>query len=269
MLLDEAGAGTDPREGTSLAVSIIEYLHERGALVVATTHYNELKAFAAHFEGAENAAMEFDPLTLQPTYRIHIGLPGRSLAHAICERLGLPAPLLERARELLGGAHFSMEELLGEIEEEREQTRRKHDQARQARTEAEEMRGQAREGLERACPGTREAGPGRGARRRAPVAEPPPGVPRPGGPGSLPGGSGWRTVPAGPSKPPTRWAEKRRSPMLLEQNPMRSSGPASGRRGDRLQDLEHRLHGIVEQAEEVRQARRIQGTRGAGPAATI
>lgn len=147
VLLDEAGAGTDPREGTSLAVSIIEFLHERGALMVATTHYNELKAFAAHFEGAENAAMEFDPLTLQPTYRIHTGLPGRSLAHAICERLGLPLPLLERARELLGGAHFSMEDLLGDIEEEREETRRKHDQARQARSEAEEMRGQAREGL--------------------------------------------------------------------------------------------------------------------------
>jgi len=137
VLLDEAGAGTDPREGTSLAVAILEALHARGTLVVTTTHYNELKAWAAQFEGAANAAMEFDAQTLQPTYHIRMGMPGRSCALEISERLGVPGEVLARAKELLGATHFTVEDLLTDIAAEREEALRHHQEAKRAREEAE------------------------------------------------------------------------------------------------------------------------------------
>lgn len=140
VLLDELGAGTDPREGTGLAVAILEHLHARGALVVCTTHYNELKTFGSNFEGAMNAAMEFDPRTLAPTYRILMGVPGRSCALEICERLGLPSQILARTRELLGATHFSIEDLLANLESEREEADRRAVETRRAYDEAEALR---------------------------------------------------------------------------------------------------------------------------------
>lgn len=142
VLLDEMGAGTDPREGTGLAVALLEHLHARGALVVCTTHYNELKTFASTFEGAMNAAMEFDSRTLQPTYRILMGVPGRSCALEISERLGLPQSILRRAREMLGATHLSVEDLLASLETERDETERRAAESRRAQEEAEALRAQ-------------------------------------------------------------------------------------------------------------------------------
>jgi len=116
VLLDELGAGTDPSEGSALARAILMYLLERGVETVATTHYTELKAFAHEQPGVVNASVEFDVETLSPTYRLNIGLPGRSNALAIASRLGLPEEIIHRARELLGGAGVSMETLLEDLQ---------------------------------------------------------------------------------------------------------------------------------------------------------
>ncbi len=119
VLLDELGAGTDPDEGSALARSILTYLLDRRVPTVATTHYSELKAFAHEQEGAVNASVTFDLETLSPTYRLEIGLPGRSNALAIAERLGLDPRILRGARRYLGTAGVRMEGLLEGLEAER------------------------------------------------------------------------------------------------------------------------------------------------------
>ena len=123
VLLDEVGAGTDPAEGSALAMAILTRLLDAGAMVAATTHYAELKTFATEHPGVSNAAVEFDVTTLRPTYRLTIGLPGKSQAFAIAERLGLPAEILADARERISVEHATMEETLAAI------TRARDDQA--------------------------------------------------------------------------------------------------------------------------------------------
>ncbi|TAL07307.1 MAG: endonuclease MutS2 [Chloroflexota bacterium] len=117
VLLDELGAGTDPTEGSALAQALLDHFIRAGALVAATTHYAELKAYAHTTPGATNAAVEFDLKTLSPTYRLTIGLPGGSQAFAIAERLGLPAAVVEDARSRLTDAQRSFEATLAQIRE--------------------------------------------------------------------------------------------------------------------------------------------------------
>ncbi len=115
VLLDEVGAGTDPTEGSALAMAIVSRLLDAGAMVAATTHYAELKSFATDHPLVSNASVEFDVGTLRPTYRLTIGLPGKSQAFAIAERLGLPALILADARERISAEHATMEETLAAI----------------------------------------------------------------------------------------------------------------------------------------------------------
>lgn len=119
VLLDEIGAGTDPDEGTALAMSILERLLQIGAATIATTHYSELKTFAYSTAGIENACVEFDSETLRPTYRLLIGIPGASNAFAISQRLGLPQSLILRAKQLITADHANFEQVISELENQR------------------------------------------------------------------------------------------------------------------------------------------------------
>ena len=119
ILLDELGAGTDPREGAAIARALLDFFRTRGAYVIATTHYPELKGYAEATERVENASVEFDVQTLSPTYRLMIGMPGRSNALAIAERLGMPHEVLEAARTYVAPHALEAEVMLDEIARER------------------------------------------------------------------------------------------------------------------------------------------------------
>lgn len=119
VLIDEIGSGTDPDEGSALAIAILEFLLSRGVRTIATTHYSELKTFAYSRAGIENASVEFDIQTLKPTYRLLIGIPGSSNAFAISKRLGLSADIVEHAKELVGKDHTEFETVLNALEEQK------------------------------------------------------------------------------------------------------------------------------------------------------
>lgn len=118
VLLDEVGAGTDPDEGAALAMAILSYFQERSILTIATTHYSELKMFAYQKEGIRNASVEFDVETLRPTYRLQIGIPGKSNALEIARRLGLEDGLLDRAASFLKKDVKDIEQMIGEMSKE-------------------------------------------------------------------------------------------------------------------------------------------------------
>ena len=145
ILFDELGAGTDPVEGAALAAAIIEHSRKMGALVAATTHYAELKIFAMTTEGVENASCEFDVETLAPTYRLLIGIPGKSNAFAISKRLGLSDYIIANANERVDAEHVRFEEVLTQLDRQRQEMERETIAAERLRIEAERSAYTARE----------------------------------------------------------------------------------------------------------------------------
>ncbi len=140
ILLDELGSGTDPVEGAALAVSIIERLRQQGASIVTTTHYQELKMFALDTKGVENASCEFDVDTMQPTYRLIIGTPGKSNAFSISQRLGVPADVIEHAKSLVSEDNKSFERIIDSLERLRTELEGQKSQAAAYKRETEEIR---------------------------------------------------------------------------------------------------------------------------------
>ncbi len=147
VLLDELGAGTDPVEGAALAVAILECLRQKGARVGATTHYAELKAYAISTAGVENASCEFDVATLRPTYRLLIGVPGRSNAFAITEKLGMDEALVEHARSLVSKDDRRIEAVVTDLDTRRQELENALVQAQAARERAEKAAQRAEEKL--------------------------------------------------------------------------------------------------------------------------
>ena len=136
VLLDELGAGTDPAEGAALAVSIIEALRRRGVLLMATTHYAELKVFALETPGVVNASCEFDLETLRPTYKLSVGVPGKSNAFLISEKLGIPSEIIDAARQHLSADDKRLDAVLGQLDDLKLQLKASQDELEGMRSEA-------------------------------------------------------------------------------------------------------------------------------------
>jgi len=149
ILFDELGAGTDPVEGAALAASIIETTRQMGALVAATTHYAELKVYAMTTPGVENASCEFNVETLAPTYRVLIGIPGKSNAFAISRRLGLSEYVIQKAAERIDAENVRFEDVLTRLDEQRQEMEREKEKAARLRLETEEYNAKAKEYKER------------------------------------------------------------------------------------------------------------------------
>lgn len=147
VLLDELGAGTDPAEGAALGIAILERLKNNGAAVAATTHYTELKKYAIEESGVENASMEFDIETLSPTYRLRLGIPGKSNAFEIARRLGADDKLIARATELLDANELSFDNAVSAVEEDRKKIEGELSEAKDIRLSAEADRKKAAEEL--------------------------------------------------------------------------------------------------------------------------
>lgn len=145
VLFDELGAGTDPAEGAALAIALIEYCRNCGSRVIATTHYAELKLYAMRTSGVINASCEFNVETLQPTYKLLIGIPGKSNAFAISKRLGLSDDILKEAADLVGKSDKDFEDVLSQLEQQRQQMEAARVEAERLRIETEKVKKQSEE----------------------------------------------------------------------------------------------------------------------------
>ena len=143
VLYDELGAGTDPAEGAALAIALIEFSRKMGSRVVATTHYAELKLYAMRTKGVINASCEFDVETLQPTYKLLIGIPGKSNAFAISRKLGLPEDILKEAGDLVGKSDKDFEDVLAQLEQQRQQMENARMEAEKLKQETEKIKQQS------------------------------------------------------------------------------------------------------------------------------
>jgi len=145
VLFDELGAGTDPAEGAALAMALIEFCRKMGSNVIATTHYAELKLYAMRTKGVINASCEFNVETLQPTYKLLIGIPGKSNAFAISRKLGLSESILKEASDLVGKSDKDFEDVLSQLEQQRQQMEQARVEAERLRKETQKIKQQSEE----------------------------------------------------------------------------------------------------------------------------